>query len=109
MSNGKQWMPWIHLEDLASLFQFALDRPVAGALNGSAPNPVINAGFTRTLAQAVHRPAVFPVPALALKVIFGEMSEILLASQRVLPAAAQAAGFQFRFPQLAAALEDVLH
>ena len=73
-----------------------------------APNPVINAGFTRALAAAVHRPAIFPVPAFALRALFGEMSQVLLASQRALPQAAVAAGFSFRFPQLAPALADVL-
>jgi uncharacterized protein (TIGR01777 family) len=108
LGDGQQWMSWIHLEDLAGMFQFALDHPVEGALNGVAPYPVINSEFTRTLAQTLHRPAIFPVPAFALKTLFGEMSEILLASQRVAPAAAEAAGFMFRFPQLAPALAQVL-
>jgi len=108
LASGKQWMSWIHLEDLAAMFQFALDHPVRGALNGVAPYPVSNAEFTRTLGQALHRPAIFPVPAFALKALFGEMSGILLASQRVAPAAAEAAGFRFRFPQLATALGDLL-
>jgi len=108
LGDGKQWMSWIHLEDLAGMFQFALDHPVSGALNGVAPYPVINAEFTRALAKALHRPAIFPVPAFALKALFGEMSEILLGSQRVTPAAAEAAGFPFRFPQLAPALAEAL-
>jgi hypothetical protein len=65
-----------------------------------APNPVINAEFTRALAAAVHRPAIFPVPAFALRLLFGEMSQILLASQRALPQAAGRAGFRFRYPEL---------
>jgi NAD dependent epimerase/dehydratase family enzyme len=81
---------------------------VRGAFNGVAPYPVSNSEFTGTLSQALHRPAIFPVPAFALKAIFGEMSEILLASQRVTPASAEAAGFRFRFPQLAPALADLL-
>ena len=108
LGDGKQWMSWIHLEDLAALFQFALNRPVSGALNGVAPSPAINSEFTRALAQALHRPAIFPVPEFALKALFGEMSQVLLASQRVAPAAAEAAGFQFRFPQLVPALNDLL-
>ena len=108
LGDGKQWMSWIHLEDLAALFQFALNRPVSGALNGVAPSPAINSEFTRALAQALHRPAIFPVPEFALKALFGEMSQVLLASQRVAPAAAEAAGFQFRFPQLVPALKDLL-
>ena len=108
LGDGQQWMSWIHLADLAALFEFALDHPVRGPLNGVAPHPVRNADFTQALAQAVHRPAVFPMPIAALKLLFGEMSEILLASQRVLPAAPQAAGFQFQFPELSSALSDVL-
>jgi uncharacterized protein len=108
LGSGKQWMSWIHLDDLAGLFQFALVNPVSGPFNGVAPNPVTNAEFTKALAAAVHRPALFPVPGLALKLLFGEMAGVLLASQRVAPKAAQSAGFAFRFPQLAGALADVL-
>jgi uncharacterized protein (TIGR01777 family) len=108
LGDGRQWMSWIHLADLAAMFQFAVENPVRGALNGVAPIPVTNADFTQTLARAVHRPAIFPVPVFGLKWLFGEMSEILLASQRVLPAAPEAAGFRFRFPELSGALQDVL-
>jgi hypothetical protein len=108
LGSGKHWMSWIHLDDLASLFQFALAKPVSGPLNGVAPNPVINAEFTRALAAAVHRPAIFPMPAFALRLLFGEMSQILLSSQRALPEAAEAAGFRFRYPELAPALAAVL-
>ncbi|HYW41490.1 MAG TPA: TIGR01777 family oxidoreductase [Bryobacteraceae bacterium] len=108
LGDGRQWMPWIHLQDLVDLYQFAAEKPVRGALNGTAPSPVMNADFTRALASALHRPALFPVPKLALSLLFGEMSAILLASQRVQPKEAEAAGFRFRFPQLEAALSDVL-
>ena len=108
LGDGKQWMSWIHLSDLASLFQYAVENPVSGVLNGVSPNPVSNADFTQELAKAVHRPAIFPVPAFGLKVLFGEMSEILLASQRVVPAAAESLGFQFRFPELGGAFADLL-
>jgi hypothetical protein len=108
LGDGKQWMSWIHLADLAAMFQFALENEVRGALNGVAPIPVTNADFTQTLAKALHRPAIFPVPVFGLKLLFGEMSEILLASQRVLPAAPEAAGFQWGFPELGGALKDLL-
>jgi uncharacterized protein (TIGR01777 family) len=108
LGAGTQWMSWIHLADLAGLFEFALDHPVRGPLNGVAPHPVRNSEFTETLARALHRPAIFPVPTFALKLLFGEMSEILFASQRVLPAAPEAAGFQFKFAELSAALANVL-
>ena len=109
LGNGNHWMAWIHVEDLAAMYRFAAETAtVRGAINGVAPNPVTNTDFTKALAAAVHRPAIFPMPAFALKLMFGEMSEILLASQRVMPKAAVAAGFQFRFPQLDGALADVL-
>jgi len=108
LAGGKQWMPWIHAHDLALLYQFALDHPLKGPVNGVAPYPVINADFTKALAAAVKRPAIFPVPGFALKVMFGEMSEVLLASQRVLPKQAEGAGFPFKFAQLGPALADLL-
>jgi uncharacterized protein (TIGR01777 family) len=108
LAGGQHWMSWIHLDDLAAMFQYALTNPVGRALNGVAPNPVRNDEFTRELARAVHRPAIFPVPAFALRLMFGEMSEVLLASQRAVPKAAEAAGFQFRYPQLGPALAAVL-
>lgn len=108
LGNGKQWVPWIHLDDLANLYAFALDHPVRGAINGTAPNPVTNAEFTRVLASAVHRPAILPIPAFAMKLLYGEMAEILFDSQRVLPREAENMGFRFSFPQLAGALADLL-
>ncbi|PYT14423.1 MAG: TIGR01777 family protein [Acidobacteria bacterium] len=109
IGSGKQWMSWIHREDLVSLIRFALDNPsVRGAVNACAPNPVTNAEFTRALARALHRPAIFPIPRFALKLLFGEMAEIIFASQRAIPEAAVRAGFEFRFPEAGAALNDVL-
>jgi hypothetical protein len=108
LGNGRQWMSWIHLEDLAALFQFAVESQVRGPLNGVAPNPVTNSDFTRELARALGRPAVFPVPGFALRLLFGEMADVLLDSQRVAPGAPEAAGFRFRFPQLAQALAGLL-
>lgn len=108
LGDGKQWMSWIHLEDLAALYAFALESSLAGAVNGVAPNPVTNSDFTRALAGALHRPAMFPMPAFGLRIMFGEMSEMLLASQRVAPKAAEAAKFRFQYPQLEAALDSVL-
>jgi NAD dependent epimerase/dehydratase family enzyme len=73
-----------------------------------APYPVINADFTRALAAALHRPAIFPVPRFALRALFGEMADVLLASQRAIPSTVEASGYRFRFPQLAPALADLL-
>lgn len=108
LGSGHQWMSWIHLDDLVGIIQHALQNPLRGPVNGTAPNPVTNEEFTKELAHALHRPAVFPVPAFMLKTMFGEMSEVMLASQRVLPEAAEAAGYQFRYPQLAPALANIL-
>ena len=96
LGSGRQWMSWIHVDDLVELFVLALtDASVAGVLNGVAPDAVTNAAFTRTLAGAVRRPAILPAPAFALRLALGEMSSLLLASQRVVPRAALAHGFRF--------------
>jgi uncharacterized protein (TIGR01777 family) len=109
LGTGKQWMSWIHLGDLVSLIEFATtNAALSGPVNAVAPNPVTNAGFTRELAAALHRPAFFPVPALALNILFGEMSQVLLGSQRVIPEAALRAGFQFRFTEVGGALRQIL-
>jgi uncharacterized protein (TIGR01777 family) len=108
LGSGQQWMSWIHLADLADLFRFALEHPVGRSLNAVAPEPVQNVDFTRELARALHRPALFPVPGFVLKAMFGEMAGVLLESQRVLPRAAESAGFPFRFPKLGPALADLL-
>jgi uncharacterized protein (TIGR01777 family) len=108
LGSGRQWMSWIHLEDLVGLFQLAVESPVRGPLNGVAPYPVTNSDFTRELARALGRPAVFPIPGFVLRLLFGEMADVLLDSQRVTAAAAEAAGFHFRFPQLDQALASLL-
>ena len=108
IGDGKQWMSWIHLQDLADLYLFAIEKQVSGPLNGTAPNPVMNAEFTRELARALHRPAIFPIPKLPLRLLFGEMAEVLFESQRVLPKQTQAAGFEFKYRGLGDALSDLL-
>ena len=108
LGSGHQWMSWIHAGDLAELFRFVLDGTLQGAVNGVAPFPVSNAQFTQELARVLKRPALLPVPEFLLKALLGEMAEILLASQRVAPYAAESAGFRFRFPQLGPALGDLL-
>jgi uncharacterized protein (TIGR01777 family) len=108
LGSGRQWMSWIHAEDLAELFRFVLDGTLEGAVNGVAPFPVSNAEFTQELARVLKRPALLPVPEFLLKTLVGDMAEVLLASQRVAPRAAESAGFRFRFPQLGPALADLL-
>ena len=108
LGSGQQWVSWIHLGDLIELVRFGVENPVRGALNGVSPEPVRNLEFTRQLAGALHRPAIFPVPGFGLRLLFGEMAGVLLASQRVVPRAAEAAGFRFRYRQLGPALADLL-
>jgi len=109
IGDGRQWMSWIHIEDEIRLILFAMENgQVRGVVNATAPNPARNAEFTRELASALHRPAVFPVPTIALKILFGEMAGVLLASQRVVPQAAEAAGFEFKYPELQPALSQIL-
>jgi uncharacterized protein (TIGR01777 family) len=108
IGSGKQWMSWIHIDDLVGIICHALTNPMSGVFNGTAPNPVTNSDFTAKLAGALGRPALFPVPALALKAMFGEMAGMLLGSQRVLPRATEAAGYKFQYPELAPALGDIL-
>jgi uncharacterized protein (TIGR01777 family) len=107
--SGHQWMAWVHIDDVVDLIVFALNfAAIRGAVNATAPHPVTNEEFTEQLAIALHRPAILPVPAFALKLALGEMSEMVLASQRVLPTVAKSAGFRFQYPELRPALENLL-
>jgi uncharacterized protein (TIGR01777 family) len=108
LGSGKQWTPWIHADDVAELFVRAAGSGVSGVWNATSPNPVTNAEFTRELARAIHRPALFPVPPLVLKLAFGELGRHMLDSARVMPEAALKAGFPFRYPVLDAALRNLL-
>ncbi len=109
LGTGRQWMSWIHLEDVVELIRFAMHQTrLRGAVNAVAPNPVSNAEFTRTLASLVHMPALFRVPAFAMRLAYGEMAGMLLGGQRVRPEAALSAGFAFRWSELRPALEDLL-
>ncbi|MEO8097541.1 MAG: TIGR01777 family oxidoreductase [Acidobacteriota bacterium] len=109
IGGGQQWVSWIHMADLTALIAFLLkESTVRGVFNAVSPNPVTNATFTRALGEAVHRPAIIPVPALAVKLLFGEMSEVILGSQRAVPDAAIRAGFTFRYPDIFGALTHVL-
>ena len=109
LASGQQWMSWIHVADAIGLMQLALkNEAVRGPLNVTAPNPERNRDFTKELGEVLRRPAILPVPAIGLRVIFGEMAQFILASQRVLPKVAQGAGYEFRFAELRAALRNLL-
>lgn len=105
---GNQWVSWIHLTDIVRLIDFCIQNPtIAGPVNATAPHPVTNEEFGRTIGKVYKRPHWFPLPAILLKTAVGELSEILLKGQRVLPSAALEHGFIFTFPTLQTALEDL--
>ena len=109
IGSGRQYVPWIHLHDLVSVVATALsDASYWGPINGVAPEQVTARDLARALGRALHRPAVVPVPAVALRMIFGEAAVVLLASQRVEPRELTARGYTWEFPALAAALDDIL-
>jgi uncharacterized protein len=109
LGSGKQWMPWIHVADLRSAIVHAVfSDSLSGPVNGTAPHPERNTDFTRKLAQAVHRPAIFPAPGFALKLAIGEFGGALLAGQQAVPDALVSNGFEFEFPTLESALDDLI-
>jgi len=110
LGRGRQWMPWIHIDDLIGVMLYAAQcEQVSGPINATAPNPVTNREFTRSLGRALHRPTVFPsVPGFVLKAAFGEFASVLLASQRAIPRAIQTAGYEFTHLQLDEALQSIL-
>lgn len=110
LATGSQWMSWIHLQDLIRIFKFVAETPkVIGPLNAVAPEAVTNKQFTKSLGQALKRPALLPAPAFALKTALGEMSTLLLGSQRVRPEALEKLKFEFRYPGLEEALKQIVH
>jgi uncharacterized protein (TIGR01777 family) len=109
LGDGTQWMSWIHLDDLVSLIYFVIrEKTLRGALNATSPSPVTNLEFTKMLASTLHRPAIFSAPRFALKLMFGDMAQMILDSQRVLPEATLAAGFEFEYPDLQGSLLEIL-
>ena len=109
LGSGKQWMSWVHIEDyVAMTLRLLQDGQMSGPFNMTAPNPVTNAEFTRTLARAIHRPALFFVPGIMLRIAMGERAALLLEGQRVLPANLTDAGYQFKYPKLRNTLDALL-
>jgi uncharacterized protein (TIGR01777 family) len=105
LGSGRQWLSWIHRDDMIGLIEWVLSRAdCSGAVNATAPEPATMREFCRQLGQALHRPSWAPVPAPALRLLLGEMAEMLLTGQRVMPQAALRSGYAFRFPTLPAAL-----
>jgi uncharacterized protein len=108
LGSGKQWMPWIHIDDEVSLIHFLIANDNArGAFNAAAPNPVTMSEFARNLGRVLNRPAWAPVPASVLSLLLGEMAEMLLGGQRALPSAAEQSGFKFKYKNAADALASL--
>jgi len=109
MGSGRQWYAWIHIADEAAAIRFLIEHESAqGPFNLTSPQPVTNREFAAVLGRVMRRPAFFPAPALALRAALGEMADLVLTGQRVVPECLQALGFAFRFPTLEAALRDLL-
>lgn len=109
VGSGKQWMSWIHGDDIVGILLLALDNPAAtGPLNGTSPNPVTNKEFGKVLGRVLHRPSFMWTPGFALRLGLGEVADLIVTGQRVVPKKAQALGYVFKFPTLEEALRDVL-
>ncbi len=109
VAGGRQYMPWIHLDDLVGIYLRALDDAAwSGPVNGSAPEPVTNQAFSKALGRALHRPAFAPVPKLAVKLLFGEMADVVTEGQRAVPARTLELGYRYRHADLEAALRAAL-
>ncbi len=108
LSNGKQWWSWITLHDQIRAIAFLLENKISGPVNMTSPNPVTNSEFTAGLARAMHRPALFPVPAIALKIALGSFSSEVLGSKKVMPQVLTEAGFTFDYPHISSALEKLV-
>jgi uncharacterized protein len=109
IGSGQQWWSWIQVQDLVGAIRHTLTHDLRGPVNAVSPTPVTNAEFTRALASALSRPAIFPMPAFAVRLIFGQMGEELwLASQRVVPAKLRESGFRFQYPDLRSAINASL-
>ncbi|HUR83994.1 MAG TPA: TIGR01777 family oxidoreductase [Solirubrobacteraceae bacterium] len=109
IGGGKQYMPWIHLDDIVGIYIAALDSPnFTGAINASAPNPVTNKEFSQALGRVLHRPAVAPIPGFTIKAMYGEMAQIVLTGVRMVPGRAAELGYEFQHTEIEAALRDTL-
>lgn len=109
VGSGRQWMSWVHHEDLVGIFLLPLAKPeIAGPLNGTAPEPVTNKEFSTALGKALGRPSFMPTPGFGLRLMLGEVAELITTGQRVLPKQALAQGYSFKYPQIDQALRDVL-
>ena len=110
MGTGQQCFSWIHRDDVVGIILYALDHDdIHGAINATAPQSATNKAFSVALGRALHRPALVPVPAFALRLMLGGAAEVILSGQHVVPKAITAAGYRFKYPALAGALQSILH
>lgn len=110
IGNGKQYMSWIDITDVAGAIKHVINNNIEGIVNVVSPNPVTNAEYTKALGHVIHRPTIFPIPALGINVLFGEMgNELLLGSQKVLPEVLLNSGYKFQYPDVTSSLEHVLN
>jgi len=108
LGSGKQWWSWITLHDVIRAITFVLEKPISGPVNLTSPNPVTNQEFTAALARAMHRPALFPAPAIALKIALGGFSSEILGSKKVIPQSLTEAGFTWDYPHISSALKALI-
>jgi uncharacterized protein (TIGR01777 family) len=108
VAGGEQYMPWIHIDDVVGIYVAAIDNDWSGPVNATAPEPVTNKQFGQALGRALHRPAILPTPALAIRALYGEMAMIVTEGQRVIPQRTLALGYQFRHPDLDEALRSAV-
>ena len=109
LGSGKQWMSCIHVDDVAGMALWAVgNESLRGPVNSVLPHPVTNSDFTRTLARAAHRPAIFPAPSFVLRLVLGRMASMLLSNSRVRPAVAENSGYRYEFKDIVAALDQIV-
>jgi uncharacterized protein (TIGR01777 family) len=111
VGSGTQWMSWIHIDDLIGIILYCIEHDkISGAINGTAPEPVTNASFSKSLGRVLSRPALLPIPAFVIKLLMGQMGEeLLLAGKKILPTKIGLCGYVFKYEQLEGALVDILH
>lgn len=108
LGSGQQWFPWIHLKDIVNTYVFALENTdIRGPINGCSPHLIRNLEFSRILAQVMHKPHIFKVPQWAVRLVFGDLADVVLSSQKVHPAVLSKTGYKFAFPDMRKALESL--
>lgn len=108
LGNGKQWFPWIHIEDIVGIYEFVLEEKIHGVYNACAPGQITNEEFTKALGKALHRPVIFRVYKWMMRLVFGEFTDVIMASKKVDSSKIRKAGYKFKFLRVEDALEDLL-